>query len=135
MLPFQKSSGPRFHYFSSKVLPFQISGGPRFRHFSSKMLPFQIRSGPQFRHFSSKMLRFQIRSGPQFRHFSVDFTGPLEGGRVVSGRVGSGRRFAFSYSFSTTRPRFARAMRYLQEKKENMIKHQKTLRDNKRYVG
>ena len=36
------------------------------------------------------MLRFQIRSGPQFRHFSVDFTGPLEGGRVVSvGRVGS----------------------------------------------
>ena len=74
------------------------------------MLPFQIRSGPQFRHFSSKMLRFQIRSGPQFRHFSVDFTGPLEGGRVVSGRVGSGRRFAFSYSFSTTRPRFARAI-------------------------
>ena len=107
MLPFEIRSGRRFRQFSSKMLPFRMRSGPQFRQFSSKMLPFQIRSGPQFRHFSSKMLRFQIRSGPQFRHFSVDFTGPLEGGRV-----GPCRRFAFSYSFSTTRPRFARAIKF-----------------------
>ena len=80
------------------------------------MFPFQIRSGPQFRDFSSKMLPFQIRYGPlekgtrtilkpAFWHFRVTFPPRFEGRRVGS----VGRRFAFSYSFSTTRPRFARA--------------------------
>ena len=122
MLPFEIRSGRRFRQFSSKMLPFQIRSGPQFRHFSSKMLRFEIRSGPQFRRFASKMLRFQIRSGPKFGQFSSKmlpfqirswrrFHWPTRGWPC---RVG--RQFAFSYSFSTTRPRFARAIRIIQKR-------------------
>ena len=106
MLPFQRRSGPQFCYFSAKMIAFEIRSGPRFHHFSSKMLPFQRRSGPQLCHFSATMIAFEIRSGPQFHHFSSSLRGtPC---RVVS----VGRQFAFSYSFSTTRPHFAREKKY-----------------------
>ena len=103
MFPFQRRSGPQFCHFSAKMIAFEIRSGPRFHHFSSKMLPFHRRSGPRFRHFSAEMLAFEIRSWPPFHHFSSSLRG-------TPCRVGSGRQFAFSYSFSTTRPRFARAM-------------------------
>ena len=47
---------------------------------------------------------------PAFWHLRVKLPPCFWGGRVGSCRVG--RRFAFSYSFWTTRPRFARATRY-----------------------
>ena len=63
------------------------------------MLPFQIRSGPLEKYRGTILT-------PAFWHFRVTFPPRFEGGRV-------GRRFASSYSFSTTRPRFARATKWV----------------------
>ena len=83
------------------MVHFQIRSVPYFHKFSSKMVHFRIRSVPQFHQFPSEMVHFQKRNLPRFHQFSSKICPLLKrslGGRV--GSVGSGRRFAFSYSVS-----------------------------------